>query len=98
MSNQPVSPRLRYASNGVLLRSKQPHSTNVLESSSKDMEKKFKRFSLDQHQQQISESNIYRSSMAMVPNHDSNVYPIQHQTREEFNIEIQRSKVIVIVE
>jgi hypothetical protein len=90
----PTSPTLRYASNGVLLRSKhhqqQQHPNNVIQTSSKDMGKKLKRFTLDtvdsrwHHQyqlvpnnQQIPESNIYRSSMAIVPSLNAHVYGIQ---------------------
>jgi hypothetical protein len=123
----PASPTLRYASNGVLLRPKHQHnrhhyqqqqnqhSTSVFHSSSKDMGKKFKRFSLDtvenrwhQHQtvptnQQVPESNIYRSSMAIVPSLNTNVYGVQInnnlsssssfkqvQQRDEPNNEIQQ--------
>ena len=64
----PPSPTLRCASNGVPLRPKpQQHSVNVLPISSNDMSKKFKRFSLDQ--QLAAEPTVYRSSMAIVPNH-----------------------------
>ncbi|CAF2196064.1 unnamed protein product [Rotaria magnacalcarata] len=87
----PTSPSFRCASNGVLLRPKhnQQSSTHIFHKSSKDMGKKLKRFTLDtvenrwhhpyqtSSNQHISESNIYRSSMAIVPNVNTNVYNIQ---------------------
>ncbi|CAF3071927.1 unnamed protein product [Rotaria socialis] len=97
-----------YASNGILLRPKQQHPTNILETSSKDTDKKIKRFSLDQHQpvsnfqKQISESNIYRSSMAFTPSQKANVYSFQtnnnkttssyQRTRDEPNHELQEQR------
>ncbi|CAF0736311.1 unnamed protein product [Didymodactylos carnosus] len=61
-----------YTSNGVMLRKQ-----------SKDINKRFKRFSLDneqlekidkQNQQQTPEPNIYRSSLAIVPNVNNSMY------------------------
>ena len=119
------SPTLRYASNGVLLRSKhhhqQQHSNNVFQSSSKDMGKKLKRFTLDtvdnrwHHQyqtvpnnQQTPDLNIYRSSLAIVPSLNANVYGVQinhnlpsslkqqSQQKDEFSNDLQqRPKVII---
>ncbi|CAF2405095.1 unnamed protein product [Rotaria sp. Silwood2] len=104
----PTSSTLNYASNGVLLRSKQQqqqqHSTNILQTSSTDMDKKFKRYSLDQHrtifntQQQTSESNIYRSSLAFMPSQKTNIYPSQinnnqnEQIRDEASNELQEQR------
>ncbi|CAF5135941.1 unnamed protein product, partial [Rotaria magnacalcarata] len=98
----------KYASNGILLRPKQLHPANILETSSKDIDKKIKRFSLDQHQpashfqKQISESNIYRSSMAFTPSQKANVYSFQtnnnktassyQQTRDEPKHELQEQR------
>jgi hypothetical protein len=91
----PSTPTLRYASNGVLLRSKQQHSINTLQTSSNDMNKKFKRFSLDQ-QQQTFEPTIYRSSMAIISNHTAQInntsLPFK-QLRDESNNDLQRPKV-----
>ena len=77
----PPSPTLRYASNGVLLRSKhhhqqqqqpyQQHSSSILQSSAKDLGKKLKRFSLDTPE---NRSHSYQA----VPNHallpEPNIY------------------------
>jgi hypothetical protein len=97
------SPTLRYASNGVLLRTKhhhqqqqQQHSINTLQTPSNDMNKKFKRFSLDQ--QQTSEPSIYRSSMAIVPNHaipinnNHNTSLIFKQVQDESNNDLQQQQ------
>jgi hypothetical protein len=108
----PASSTFKYASNEVLLKPKQQQLLNLTKTSSKDISKKLKRFSLDQHQtlannqQQISEPHIYRSSMVIVPEHNSNLYGVQinnnpiaslsfKQTREEPIDESQqpRSKV-----
>lgn len=95
----PASPTLRYASNGVMLRSKQ-HSQQVnVNNSSKDMAKKLKRFTFDtaenrwHHQYQIvPEANMHRSSMAIVPSLNSNVYGVQtNLTNSPYNE--QRPKV-----
>ena len=66
----------------------QQHSTNIFQRSSKDMGKKVKRFTLDavenrwhnqisSNNQPILESNVCRSSMAIVPSLNANVYGIQ---------------------
>ena len=84
------------------------------------MGKKFKRFSLDtvenrwhQHQtvpnnQQIPESNIYRSSMAIVPSLNTNIYGSQinnnlssssfkqSQQKDEPNNELQQRPKVYI--
>ncbi len=126
----PTSPTLRYASNGVLLRQKhqpqpqQQHTSSIFQTSSKDMGKKPKRFTLDtvenrwHHPYQIvpnnqptSEANIYRSSMAIVPSLNANVYGVQinptvnhnfsttfkqAHSREEIHNDLhQRPKVII---
>ncbi len=103
----PASLSFKYASNEVLLKPKQQQLLNLTKTSSKDMSKKLKRLSLDQHQtlpnnqQQMSEPHIYRSSMVIVPEHNTNLYGVQinnnpKQTREESIDESQqqqRSKV-----
>ena len=92
----PSSSTMKYASNGVLLRTKQQHSTNILQTSPNDIGKKIKRYSLDQYQQQIPESNIYRSSMAIISSQNSanqNVSFSHKQIREESNNDLQRTKV-----
>ncbi|UJR28332.1 hypothetical protein I4U23_009574 [Adineta vaga] len=68
---------------GVLLRPKQQHqkqSVRVLQTSSKDMGKRLKRFTGDttdnRWHQTIPESNTHRSSMAIVPNLNTNAYGI----------------------
>ena len=85
------SPTLRSTSNGVSLRSKQQQFSNTgFQSSSKDMGKKLKRFTLDtmdsrwHHQYQMVpnnsqnfDPNIYRSSMAVVPSLNGSVYGAQ---------------------
>lgn len=89
------SPSLRCTSTGVILRPKhqqqqQQHSSTGFQSSSKDMGKKLKRFTVDTtdsrwHQQyqmvpnnqQNFDSNIYRSSMGIVPSLNANVYGVQ---------------------
>ncbi|CAF0973810.1 unnamed protein product [Rotaria sp. Silwood1] len=105
-----TSSTLNYASNGILLRSKQQeHSTNILQTLSKKMDKKFKRYSLDQYQtvsnkqQQTSEFNINRSSMAFMPSQKTNIYASQtnnnqnvsmsyQQIQDEFNNELQEPR------
>ena len=95
----PASPSVKYASNGVLLRPKQPtipaqHTMNVLPTSSDDLSKRFKRFSLDQ--QQTVESNIHRSSMANVPNHQNTPTSLQivrDEVINDFQQQQQRAKV-----
>jgi len=90
----PSSSTLRYASNGVLLRTKQQNSINILQTSSNDMNKKFKRFSLDQ--QQTPEPIIYRSSMAILSNHIAQINNTSlafQKLRDESNNDLQRSKV-----
>jgi hypothetical protein len=65
--------------------------------SSIDMSKTLKRFSLDQ--QNIPESNIYRSSMAIVPNHTVQINN-NKLLRDESNNDLQqqqRAKVIVVI-
>lgn len=112
----PTSPSLRYASNGVLLRPKQQqqqqNSSNAIQTSSKDMGKKLKRFTLDTVEsrwhhpyQVVPESNIYRSSMAIVPSLNTNIYGLQMnnninhylsssfkqtQQKDEFNNDLQQ--------
>lgn len=96
----PTSPSLRCASNGVLLRPKhnQQTSTHMLHKSSKDMGKKLKRFTVDTAEnrwhnpyqaalmnQQITEANIYRSSLAIVPNLNANIYNIQMNNNNNHN-------------
>lgn len=90
--HEPASPSLRFASNGVSLRSKthQQHSNNLIQTPSKDIDKKLRRFTLDTvenrwrhsyqtipNNQQILDSNIYRSSNAIVPSLNANVYGAQ---------------------
>ncbi|CAF0816295.1 unnamed protein product [Rotaria sp. Silwood1] len=98
----------------------QHNTTNLFQKSSKDMSKKLKRFTLDtvenrwhhpyqtfSNNQQISESNIYRSSMAIVPSLNTNVYgsqmnnnnllltsvkQSQSQQRDESNNDLQQSR------
>lgn len=91
----PPSSSVKYASNGVLLRPKQPsistqHAMNVLPTSSDDMSKRFKRFSLDQ--QQTIDSNVYRSSMAIVPNHQ-NTPTVRDEMINDIQQQQQRAKV-----
>jgi len=82
----PSTTTLKYASNGVLLRTKQqsqpqPQPTqpiNLLPTTSNDMSKKFKRFSLEQQVVQIPDANYSRSSMAVVPNHVSSSFKQIH--------------------
>lgn len=90
------SPTLRNTSNGVSLRSKQQQqqqqqfANTGFQSSSRDMGKKLKRFTLDtmdsrwHHQYQMVpnnsqnfDPNIYRSSMALVPSLNGTVYGAQ---------------------
>lgn len=90
----PASPTTKYASNGVLLRPKPPltpaqHPMNVLPTTSDDMGKRFKRFSLDQ--QQTLESNPYRSSIAVVPTHQSNSMGLK-PVRDEMIHDIQQQQ------
>ncbi|CAF3899012.1 unnamed protein product [Rotaria sordida] len=88
-----TSPTLNYASNGILLRSKQQHSRNILQTSLKDMDKKFTRFSLDQ--KQTSESNIYRSSMAFMPSQKiNNDVQEQRHTPREINRDFLRNRTV----
>jgi hypothetical protein len=92
----PSSSTMKYASNGVLLRTKQQHSTNILQTSPNDIGKNIKRYSLDQYQQQIPESNIYRSSMAIISSQNpanQNVSLSHKQIREESNNDLQRTRV-----
>jgi len=89
----PTSSKLKYALNGILLRSKSQHrkqSTRAYQTSSKDMGKKHKRFTLDAidnrwHQQlqtvpnnqQSSDCNINRSSMAIALGLHTNTNGVQ---------------------
>ncbi len=59
------------------------------------MSKKFKRFSLDQ--QQTLESNIYRSSMAIVPNNNLNTSIGFKSIRDESNNDAQQHRTKVII-
>jgi hypothetical protein len=123
----PTSSKLKYALNGILLRSKSQHrkqSTRAYQTSSKDTGKKHKRFTLDAidnrwHQQlqtvpnnqQSSESNITRSSMAIALGLHTNTNSVQinnsinhnsslklPQQREDLSNELQqRPKVNIQV-
>lgn len=101
---------------GVLLRPKQQQqqkqSARVFQTSSKDVGKRLKRFTADTTEnrwhQQVPESNIHRSSMAIVPSLNTNAYgiPVNNnsshnlstiklsQQKDDFHSDIQpRSKV-----
>jgi len=123
----PTSAKLKYALNGILLRSKNQHrkqSTRVYQTSSKDTGKKHKRVTLDAvdnrwHQQlqtvpnnqQSSECNITRSSMAIALGLHTNTNGVQinnsinhnsslklPQQREDLSNELQqRPKVNIQV-
>lgn len=95
----PASPTVKYASNGVLLRPKPAqHPVHVLPTTSSDeMSKRFKRFSLDQ--QQTLEANIYRSSIAIVPNHQNNsmgLKPVRDEVINDIQQQQQQQRAKVV--
>ncbi|CAF0926491.1 unnamed protein product [Adineta steineri] len=88
-STTPSSPSLRYASNEILLRPKQQPLINLSQTSSKDINK---RFSLEQKQHQISEPYLYRSSMIIVPEHNSNEYISQINNNQNTSLPLRQTR------
>ncbi|CAF1043568.1 unnamed protein product [Adineta steineri] len=88
-STTPSSPSLRYASNEILLRPKPQPLTNLSQTSSKDINK---RFSLEQKQHQISEPYLYRSSMIIVPEHNSNEYISQINNNQNTSLPLRQTR------
>lgn len=104
------SPTLRNASNGISLRTKQQQQfgNTGFQSSSKDMGKKLKRFTLDNmdtrwhHQYQMVpnnqlnfDPNIYRSSMAIVPSLNANVYGAQANSDLQIRPKVKQSAISI---